>query len=132
MTTINRTLTVGRMFMLTLILALGIAAGTQTAAAGTQTAACTDTAERYPMLIGSGYEGEPCGSTDPRCAETVARYPMLIGSGYEGQPCGLSSTDHALTTSAKVTTSKTDQAVLDCSDHERAVVDVAPSGNDHD
>jgi hypothetical protein len=77
MTRTNRTFLVGRALLLALTLALGIVTGIQPAAA------CSDTAERYPMLIGSGYEGEPCEVATTSCTDASERFPMLIGSGYD-------------------------------------------------
>lgn len=84
MTPMNRTVTIGRMMLLILILALGLAGGSQTATA------CSDTAERYPMLIGSGYEGVPCRTSPVQRVADVSQPPsatwqetMLDGSGYE-------------------------------------------------
>ncbi len=85
MTARTRTRLVARTLLLALFFALGVAVSTQAAVA------CSDTAARYPMLIGSGYEGERCDvvtvtlvnrpaarTTSPTWHET-----MLDGSGYE-------------------------------------------------
>ena len=74
-----------RICLLIAIFALGLAAGTQPASA--TEAACSDIAERYPMLAGSGYEGVPCAPPRADCPDVAARYPMLAGSGYEDVPC---------------------------------------------
>jgi hypothetical protein len=127
MTSTNRTLTVGRTLLLAIILALGIATGIQPAGA-----ACSDTAERYPMLLGSGYEGQPCQLVETSCQAELARYPMLIGSGYEGKACGLAASTAALDPVARSTNPKWHETMLDGSGYEREAIDTTLSGRDRD
>jgi hypothetical protein len=140
MTPTNRTLTIGHTLLIAIILALGIAVSIQPAGA-----TCSDTAERYPMLIGSGYEGEPCELADTSCQGTAARFPMLVGSGYEGEACTLATTNPMLDPAARstsgvvlgvaalVTTNPTWQAtMLDGSGYEREAIDTALSGDGRD
>lgn len=129
MTRTNRTFSLGRTLLVALFLtvALGIVTGIQPAAA------CSDTAVRYPMLIGSGYEGEPCEVADTSCAGVSEHYPMLIGSGYEGEACRLATDGDAPDTAARSTTSATWQAtMLDGSGYERDAIDTALSGSGRD
>lgn len=133
------TLSIGRMLLLAAILTLGIAAGARPA--GATEAACTDTATRYPMLIGSGYEGTPCETADTACTDTATRYPMLIGSGYEGTPCADAVAAGPLDTAARkanratlgvaaeATTSATwHETMLDGSGYEGHAIETAHAG----
>jgi hypothetical protein len=136
-------LSVVRISLMIVLLALALAASARPA--GAADAACSDTAARYPMLIGSGYEGTPCRVADAACSDTAARYPMLIGSGYEGEPCApatvagaldaaaRSSSRVALTVAALATTSPTwDETMLDGSGYEHQATTTALSGQDRD
>jgi hypothetical protein len=127
MTRTNRTFLVGRALLLALTLALGIVTGIQPAAA------CSDTAERYPMLIGSGYEGEPCEVATTSCTDASERFPMLIGSGYEGEGCRIAADSETPNTAARSTTSATWQAtMLDGSGYERDASETALSESGRD
>lgn len=125
MTPMNRTVTIGRMMLLILILALGLAGGSQTATA------CSDTAERYPMLIGSGYEGEPCDLAEWPCSDTAARYPMLIGSGYEGVPCRTSPVQRVADVS-QPPSATWQETMLDGSGYEPAAIAAVQPDRDRD
>lgn len=126
-------LAMGRTLLLAAILALAIATGAQPA--GAVRATCSDMGERYPMLIGSGYEGVPCATVEIACSDTADRYPMLIGSGYEGQSCDSTlastprNTARSATTSAPLATDPNwHDTMLDGSGYEGQNVDTAFAG----
>lgn len=91
-------ISIARIAMSTAILTVALLSGIQAASAGMlspvrDTSGSGDTAtEDYPVLIGSGYEGQiavdalsPVGDTCVLSNVAVVMYPVLIGSGYEGQ-----------------------------------------------